>query len=76
MCSDFERENVGIILDAMILQGDDGEWDVLEAQHAKCAPIVRLYGRSHHLEQLDALETRMQSRLHGNPAIQAGAAPV
>ncbi|WFU00684.1 hypothetical protein QA648_10925 [Rhizobium sp. CB3171] len=74
MYSEFEQSNVAIILKAMILQGDDGEWEVLNAQHAKCAPIVRLYGSAHHLEQLEALESRMRSNIVGGHAISDGVA--
>lgn len=60
MYSEFERMNVGIILAAMVLQADDEEWDVLEAQHAKGAPIVQQYGSIDHLRQLAGLESRMR----------------
>lgn len=59
----FDQENVGIILKAMLLQADDREWAALEAQHAKCAPLVRRYGEPQHLDGLAALERRMEYRL-------------
>ncbi|MGL4092052.1 hypothetical protein [uncultured Agrobacterium sp.] len=74
MHSEFERTDVAIILRAMILQADDGEWGVLKAQHEKCAPIVRLYGTSDHLEQLGTLENRMQIYVAEGRAILAGEA--
>lgn len=59
----FDQENVDIILKAMLLQADDREWAALEAQHAKCAPLVRRYGEPQHLDGLAALERRMEHRL-------------
>lgn len=59
---DFDRDNVGDILRAMLLQAGDQDWEVLREQHAKCAPIVRRFGGPEHLEGLIALESRMQQR--------------